>query len=621
MPSDPEILLWSATLKINEQPQIRGVLDVISDLTLEERRAVFAPNVGAQMATMFTETCHSIEAAKPSDVQDWNGVLTILGEFESLGNSEGAEALRWGAIRTRAMVLSDFMDQANEALTLLEKGLDETEGPFKYLLKFTQACILAARGEDDVAFGGFSEVLAINAEKVFPFYYSDGLRRGMIVASNTRNWHTARVWCLRLMREGTPESGVGPHDWTELLGELAWIHWSTGFRKKACGAMFGVVLRLLSDVQLDDPRYRETFLKVGHVTGWYAGVAQSGRPPDVTIDGQRYIDPYPGMLCLRAQTVPEVDDLSRDRYLRYFPSQIAMMASGVGILRMAVLGYRLAAERGRTQGYNVFGAAMDLERAPVEATLRNYRLAFEACISGSKSIPVMQKLGSGALDNLDDPELEWKQVAMEKKASIQSFHIFYMVLLPAFVSLIADGVDDAVGMADVGQIRSAIESFSESLVQKDKWERIARYMSFAFDPNISRQNIVDELRILEANEHHERMILHMALAHHSQRRPNDMYSTHSLLLTHLTIPQMVEKLTVRNVCRWIIRSWRYEVSTRAFRLNSPNFLRVEIEKIPEAAEEVSDAARVLLSAQVPAGGKLSDDLLDQLRELASRAGA
>jgi hypothetical protein len=173
MPPDPELLMWSASLKIKEQSQIRGVLDVIRGLTLEERRVAFSLNVGAQMAATFTEMCYSIEADKPPDTQDWSGVLAILDEIESVGNSEGAEVLRWAAIRTRAMVLADFLDNTEKAISLLEESFGSAEGVYKYLLKFTQACILVAKGKNDLAFDSFSEALAINTDTVFPFYYSD----------------------------------------------------------------------------------------------------------------------------------------------------------------------------------------------------------------------------------------------------------------------------------------------------------------------------------------------------------------------------------------------------------------------------------------------------------------
>ena len=128
-------------------------------------------------------------------------------------------------------------------------------------------------------------------------------------------------------------------------------------------------------------------------------------------------------------------------------------------------------------------------------------LAFEACISGGKSLPMMQKLAAGAMDSLDDPEIEWERVETERKVSIQSFHLFYLVMLPAFVKLIADGVDSVVGMDSVGRIGSTIDSFSESLMQRAEWDRIVKCMSFAFDPGVSRQDIVDELHLLKVDQH------------------------------------------------------------------------------------------------------------------------
>ena len=242
LPTDPELFVWSATLKIKEQSEVHSVLDVIEGMDSQEQAVAFELNVGANMAVTFTEMCYSIEADKPPDDQNWDSVLATLDRFESVGRSEAAEVLRWAAMRARAMVLADFMDEVEEALLLLEEGASKAEGAFKYLLKFTLACILLRKGEDDPAFKEFSEASAMSAGEVFPFYFSEGLRRGMIAASKTGNWSTAKVWCLRLMREGSFNTDLSAHEWTELLGELAWIHWSTGHRKKACGAMFGVVL-------------------------------------------------------------------------------------------------------------------------------------------------------------------------------------------------------------------------------------------------------------------------------------------------------------------------------------------------------------------------------------------
>ena len=346
--------------------------------------------------------------------------------------------------------------------------------------------------------------------------------------------------------------------------------------------------------------------------GWLSSVALQGTPPDITIDGQQYTDPYPGLIYLRAKQVPEGDAISP---LHYLPSQLAVMATGVGVPRLAIAAYRAAAELGREQGYLVFAAAMDLERAPVEADLGNFDQALDALVTGTRAVPIMQENASNALDSLDDPDKRWESLDVDKKTSIESFHIFYMVLLPAFTALVVKGFDPESALQAVEKLSSAIEHMGSRFLLSDRWELIAKHMERAFEPASTRRDIVKEIENLGEGKDYERFTLYFALGSHPQRTPSDMSKIHAMVLTQLTTPQISNRSVVNNVVRWIIHSWQYEINERAFRLNSPGLLRGTLETMSADSAKVSDAARLVLGSEVASETRFDDEIRTLLQGL------
>ena len=461
----PEESFWEAILKVKELAQISSIVEVVREMTVEERKIVFAPHLGTDMARLLVDMCYSIGADQPTDAQDWHKGLRLLSDIHTAGELKGAEVLSWAALRARAMVLADFQGNIQGALSLLEVDFTGVGESYRFLLTYTSGCILLSHDEIEPTFSKFSNALSIPGEGVFPLLLSDALGRGMIASSMAGRFDISIMWGRRALQRGTTEVGVGPCKKIELLGELAWAYWRIGNQKKACGAMYGAVMSLISDKQPDILRHRETWAKIGHVLGWVSSVALKGSSPDITIDGQQYTDPYPGMIYRRAKQVPEFDVTSR---LHYLPYQLAMMASGVGVPRLAVAGYRLAADLGRAQGYLVFSAAMDLERAPIEAELGDFDQALDALLSGGMAIPIMNRNQAMALDSLDDPKEPWKWAEVEEKTSIESFYIFHQVILPAFMSLAAKGADRNTGLQALENLKSSVERIGDRLLLADR---------------------------------------------------------------------------------------------------------------------------------------------------------
>jgi hypothetical protein len=611
----PEEAFWGAVPNIKALSQIPGIIETVRIMTVEERHIVFAPHVGTDMANMLVEMCYSIEADQPEDTQDWNKVLLLLRQIKSVGDLEGAEVLSWAALRAEALVLADFQGNTQDALSLLDLDDSVVDEKYRFLLTYTQACILLSHDESKRAFEKFYEALSISVEADFPFLLSDALCRGMLAAAMESRFDISIRWGSTALQRGTSEVGVGRYEKIELIGELAWAHWCAGNKEKACGAMYGAVMNLISGGRDNIARHNEVLVKVGHVLGWLAGEALSGTPPKTKKDGQEYIDPYPGLISLKAKQVPEFD---ANTGLHYLPSQLAMMARGVGIPRMAVAAYKVSADLAREMGYLVFSAASDLERAPLEADLENFDQAIGASLSGLRAIPFIRENQSTALSSFVDPDEHWKTVEVSEKRSIGSFYVFYEVLLPAFTSMVAKGTHSDIALRTLSDLSSAISNVGSRLLLTARWQRILRHMATTFDSEYNRIDIVNEINALEDGEDYERFTLYIALATHHQRTPYDMSRLHAILLTHVTTPQPANRTVVDSVIRWIISSWKIEVETRAFRLNSPGLLRATLEPIPSDSTKTTDAARIVITSEAVSGTQFSTELRDLLRQLAER---
>jgi len=396
-----------------------------------------------------------------------------------------------------------------------------------------------------------------------------------------------------------------------MIGELAWILWSSGYHEKACAAMYAIVRALVTMPNTDAPRYKEMFLKTGHVLGWLASVAMKGEPPSVTVDGEPYTTPYSGIFCQRAPRIAELPTLPRDSFLM---SQLAMMASGVGSLQLARKAYLKASEAAEKQGLLVYAAVADLERASIESYLGNFEAAFAAVLAGIRGVPLIQKR---ELETTDNPVEIWEQIPTEEKTSIENFHVFHIVMLPAFTRLTAHYTNGKSGIRSLEKLQLAMVSIKESLLKYDRWDHLVSYMKLTFDNDGQREKITTALRTLKSDDHYERLILYIALASQPSAIPKEIANAQAIVLSYVNELGTFDNLVRQSVSHWIVESWYQEVDNRSFRLNTPRLLRKELADIPRSSNYVSDAARVLLAAEHAAGTTYDKSVREKLIQMAN----
>jgi len=614
-PVAPEMLFWGASAKLREREQIQPVFEVIRGMSEEERRVVFSSDIGPEMSVLFADSCYAVESAKDKATQNWEEILAILDDLQEIGQLPGAEPLYVAAVRARAIVLADFMNNADEALEVLSEFLPGLNNASSFVLISTKSSILQNKKRLEEAFDNFKEALTIREGAGYRLLYFDTLRRGMIAASQTKHFEHAKVWCKNalniLHKEETGQAVAGreyQYDYLELLGELAWILWNSGFPMKSCAAMYAIVQQLITTNDIDAPRYKETFLKTGHVLGWLASVSYKGEPPSLTADGQEYATPYPGIYCYRAPKMAELPIGSRNSFLM---SQIAMMASGAGQLNLARKAYLAASDIAKQEGLLVHATIMELELASLNSYIGDYEAAFASLLAGILGVPLMKR---GMLETKDNPIEVWGSLSVEEKIAIEDFYIYHVVMLPAFAGLLKYN-NKELCLRLVDKIQEVMGSVRESLLTYDRSVSKISNMRLAFDTIDQRQNISDILRTLKPDDHYERLILYIALASQPSARPEDIANTQAIALPYVNETGAYGDFTRKSISEWIVKSWYEELENRSFRLNTPRNLRKVLEGIPRTSDLVSDAARVLLAAEHSAGTTYNKDVREKLIEM------
>jgi hypothetical protein len=286
-----ESLIWARLIDIRTRDDIRGILAVLADMTEEERNAAFSLDL-YDVRQLFIDDCWMIECLKSGDEQDWEGVLSLVEEILQIAQLPGAEPLLAPAMRARAIVLADYMERPQEALAVLEGTPPPTDNNARFLLHYTAACILLEHSTPEASLERFQQALS-EGPNAYSFLQFDALRRAAEAAGRIGQWETMREFAISSLTFSKRVHII--HERLEMIGELAWAHWSLDHRVKACSAMSGLVRGLIQSQDFENSRFREVFGKTGHALGWMASMADLSRSPKQTLGGYPYTAPFPGL--------------------------------------------------------------------------------------------------------------------------------------------------------------------------------------------------------------------------------------------------------------------------------------------------------------------------------------
>ena len=268
------------------------------------------------------------ELEKPVDQRDWDPARSALNLIAQAGRDLGVPVLTACAIAAQLVIQGEYLLDVPAVLALGDRTAAELPpGLSRTIVEDTvgRQLVYGGRESDGVprlerALADFPAAAALALDRFFglgamTLGYSRYDLKGAIDAARRR---------VALAR-GNPRS-VPLLELVAALGELAIAIWRGESAVAAFPPMDEAAELLLSATSRNEA-WRDRFVVFGHVNGFLASMAVSGRPPGVLIGGEAYAPPRQGMF---GTSVEGRSSLFQEHTAALLPGQLMSFAVAAG---------------------------------------------------------------------------------------------------------------------------------------------------------------------------------------------------------------------------------------------------------------------------------------------------
>ena len=382
-------LIWFPLMRLGRLDEYQTALEVMETLQSDELHELLTHSLDEMTVYIWMDRIWQIAAEPGAENADWKAVLRIISQLEQIGVRNDEVPLLVAALRARAIVYADYLKQTEKALQTLKNPPRSLTPSQAFIISYTTASILCDASRISEASGEYQKALDTGNE-AFDYYRFDALRRMAEISGHKSEWGVSADWCMKGIRFARKSKIIPVEDEIELLAELAWIRWSEGKRKRATGAMYAVSVKLAQfDDVLSNPRRKEVMLKVGHVLGWMAYTADNATSPLLTVEGETYVSPFPGMISRRREKLAEVTRPG----IEYLFMQLGLLAEKVCAYRIAYDAYEIACRRATAQELQLLSGTVNFLRAGLVSRYLPPAQVLDIALSGAMSFGVGQTLG------------------------------------------------------------------------------------------------------------------------------------------------------------------------------------------------------------------------------------
>lgn len=404
------------------------------------------------------------------------------------------------------------------------------------------------------------------------------------------------------------------YSFLEIIGEIACAHWFLGNRRKAWGAMAGLVRKLAEIDNFENKRFRGLFFKTGHVLGWMA-IAANGQPPSHNvITGEEYTEPSPGLFS--ASTFKSDDfGVPLSWHILFF--QLGLFAYGCGLYELSGRNFSKAKQLNPPEQTKYY---IDVTLAELSARKENYADALLLSTSGVKaqtlSTHIRKNLGALGIDsatvNISFEEV-WQNLPNGERPDSTPW-IYWNTIGPGLARLLKEG-------QSISKYREVISQFEEvfkerpELIDLDFWLNIFKELKIAFSPLATKETINEQLRAFP-NDLNMQMLLFFALwlSDAALLERNCVAQASVLDFLMRTLPYT--KLMVEYISIYLIKFWARAVKKYPSAFQSPQLFDSFLQSVhlPVA----SKAVLIILMAADEIGAYIDDDIFERLVNLAPK---
>lgn len=435
-------VVWSQGMRVKNRDQIKLFIENYNSLSESYRNSFVEASFATEVSTHMMDQSWYSEASKPCDERDWQSVLTFLDEIYSYPEIQNINCYQVAVARSKAVIYADYLKQADKTIEIFD-DLPQLSNPDSlFLVNYSKGCFASDAGMSKQA-----EQYFIQAEKTegsgYSFYRLDNKKRLAIETSKLQDWNTAKVLIIDVIHRYWRSEGKSLFTWErlELLGELAFIHWSNGNMARACGAMYGYVMRLVSEKEIEEPRYKEAFNKAGHGLGWFVAVSGTGKPPVATYSGGEYTPVQAGLFGIRRENLADV--ISPVGFSKaILLTQLAMFANSACLWRMSWTMYKLALGYYQTEEKldSLRANTIYLDLAGLTAMFGNPKEAISYALQAKKVLAFDRVIGrkKEILTSSNDISFDnlLSEISEEDYQKAEK-HLLYLVFVPGLSQIIS----------------------------------------------------------------------------------------------------------------------------------------------------------------------------------------
>jgi len=242
----------------------------------------------------FCDGLWLLEAKKPKEARDWASLMDLLEDVHDTARELGLGLLGACARRAQVIIRADYQDDLTSATTLADDALvreDDATSMFLVAEAIGRQHVEADRPTEGRAYLERALGCETTAFPTVRLYASVSLSRAVGAVDRSE---AARM-LDGVVASAATINGLSALERSKLLGEAAIARWLAGDLGKAARLLLDGA-KLLFACRADTRAWRDAAVLFGHVGGYFAALAATGRPPVPRVDsGESSGVPAPGL--------------------------------------------------------------------------------------------------------------------------------------------------------------------------------------------------------------------------------------------------------------------------------------------------------------------------------------
>ena len=279
-----ETILWMSSYSCKSDVEVESWLATISRLTPAQIENLKSSDLMEDNITILCDGIWMREYLKPETDRHWNSVRAKLNEVEATARAIGFPLLEAAAVRTRIMLLAEWEDQLEAALTLAESSLNRLHGDgCRFLIMEVTGRQLSYAGKLQEAKIWLGRALTCGA------YRHSLWRRNVLITmaelhgpADPRGAIEFTAEAVRICQDGKLLDSL----YIEALAEHGIALWRAGEGLQSF-RMFEEATDRMFAIRADTNNWKGLFARLFAVIAYFSGVARNGKPQEGHVEPEQ----------------------------------------------------------------------------------------------------------------------------------------------------------------------------------------------------------------------------------------------------------------------------------------------------------------------------------------------